>query len=138
MLDADGVAEWQRLAGVFKTQPTRFQEGDRAAVAAYCAYWAAFRRAAREVAGRGPVVEGRTAADRSRLVKNPATVAMRECATQLRYFARELGLTPDARGRMGLNDDDREIDADNPFAWPAGRDVSQDARLFAPEPPAGG
>jgi hypothetical protein len=31
-------------------------------------------------------------------MKNPATVAMREAATQLRYWCRELALTPDARG----------------------------------------
>jgi phage terminase small subunit len=77
LLDADGVAEWQRLGRVFQTQPTRFREGDRAAVTAYAAYWSAFRRAASEVAARGPLVEGRTAADRDRLVKNPATVRPR-------------------------------------------------------------
>ncbi len=56
------------------------------------------------------------------MVKNPATVAMRECATQLRYWARELGLTPDARGRIGVTDDPRRrADSDNPFAWGADR-----------------
>jgi hypothetical protein len=50
MLDAEGVAEWQRLGRVFARHPTRFREGHRAAVIAYAAYWSAFRRAAREVA----------------------------------------------------------------------------------------
>ena len=104
MLDADGRAEWHRLAGIYERTPTRFREGDRAAVTAYCAYFAAFRQAAADVAERGTVVEGRSARDRGRMVKNPATVAMREASTQLRYWARELGLTPDARGRAGIRE----------------------------------
>ncbi|MGH3920760.1 MAG: P27 family phage terminase small subunit [Pseudonocardiaceae bacterium] len=65
----------------------------------------------------GPVVEGRSDKDRGRMVKNPATVAMREAATQLRYWCRELALTPDARGRTGIKDaDPNREDGDNPFA----------------------
>lgn len=116
VLDEAGVAEWSRLAEVYAGDATRFREGDRAAVVAYCAYWSAFLVAAQDVSSNGPVVPGRSDKDRGRLVKNPATVAMRECATQLRYWARELGLTPDARGRIGVTDDQaRRVDEDNPF-----------------------
>jgi P27 family predicted phage terminase small subunit len=118
VLDEAGRAEWQRLGEVYAATETRFREGDRAAVTAYCAYWSAFLAAAQDVSTNGPVVPGRSAKDRGRLVKNPATVSMRECATQLRYWARELGLTPDARGRIGVTDDPRsKADAGNPFAW---------------------
>lgn len=117
VLDESGRVEWARLAEVFAADETRFREGDRAALMAYCAYWSAFLAAAQDVSTNGPVVPGRSDKDRDRMVKNPATVAMRECATQLRYWARELGLTPDARGRIGLTDDPRRnTDQDNPFA----------------------
>ena len=117
VLDAAGAAEWSRLGEVFARDATRFREGDRAAVTCYCAFWSAFAAAAADVAGNGPVTAGRSAKDRGRLVKNPATVAMRESATQLRYWARELGLTPDARGRIGLDGGAADPDdEDNPFA----------------------
>jgi P27 family predicted phage terminase small subunit len=117
VLDEAARAEWARLGEVYADSETRFREGDRAAVVAYCAYWSGFLAAAQDVSTNGPVVPGRSAKDRGRLVKNPATVAMRECATQLRYWARELGLTPDARGRIGVTDDPRRPDDSNPFAW---------------------
>jgi P27 family predicted phage terminase small subunit len=118
ILDAAGLAEWERLAEVYAHDAVRFREGERAAVTAYCAYWSAFQSAQRDVRDRGPVVEGRSDMDRGRVVKNPATVAMREASTQLRYWARELGLTTDARVRIGLADqaDDKNRDDDNPFA----------------------
>jgi P27 family predicted phage terminase small subunit len=118
VLNEAGRAEWERLANVYDWNPTRFREGDRAAVTAYCVYYAAFLAAQGDVSERGPLVEGRSDKDRGRLVKNPATVAMREASTQLRYWARELGLTPDARGRMGLSDAPKADPAndDNPFA----------------------
>lgn len=118
ILDDAGLQEWDRLASVYAMDATRFREGERAAVTAYCAYWSAFRAAQTDVRDRGPVVEGRSDMDRGRLVKNPSTVAMREASQQLRYWARELGLTTDARVRIGLTDagDDRKNDDDNPFA----------------------
>ena len=117
VLDTAGRAEWSRLGEVFARDETRFREGDRAAVTCYCAFWSAFAAAAQDVAGNGPVTAGRSAKDRGRLVKNPATTAMRESATQLRYWARELGLTPDARGRIGVSDVAPDpADEDNPFA----------------------
>ncbi|MET7431968.1 phage terminase small subunit P27 family [Streptomyces flaveolus] len=117
ILDAAGLTEWDRLASVYAHDATRFREGERAAVTAYCAYWSAFQAAQRDVRDRGPVVEGRSDMDRGRLVKNPATVAMREASTQLRYWARELGLTTDARVRIGLADaGEQKNDDDNPFA----------------------
>ncbi|GEK03505.1 phage terminase small subunit P27 family [Streptomyces sp. 1-11] len=117
-MDAVGLAEWDRLAEVYAHDATRFREGERAAVTAYCAYWSAFEAARKDVAERGTVVEGRSDMDRGRLVKNPALVAMREASQQLRYWARELGLTTDARVRIGLTEagDDKTRDDDNPFA----------------------
>src|SRR5918998_5736034 len=106
-----------RLANVFEGDPVRFREGDRAALTAYAVYYSVFMHAAEDVARHGPVVESRSDKDRGRMVKNPATVAMREAATQLRYWCRELALTPDSRGRIGITDiDPKRDDIDNPFA----------------------
>ncbi|WP_435245866.1 phage terminase small subunit P27 family [Streptomyces sp. NRRL F-5630] len=117
VLDVVGLEEWDRLAEVYAHDATRFREGERAAVIAYCSFWSAFCRAAEDVRDRGPVVEGRSDMDRGRVVKNPATVAMREASQQLRYWARELGLTTDARVRIGLSEaGDSSSDDDNPFA----------------------
>jgi P27 family predicted phage terminase small subunit len=116
VLDGAGRDEWTRLAGVFAGQPVRFREADRAALLAYCVYFSAFTRAAADVVARGPVVPGRSTRDGGRAVKNPAAVAMRDAATQLRYWARELGLTPDSRGRSGIADDPMPARYDNPFA----------------------
>lgn len=115
-LDETGRAEWARLSRVFARDPVRFREGDRAAVTAYCCYWAAFAQAAEDVARRGPVVAGRSADDRERLVKTPACTAMQQAAAQLRYWVRELCLSPDSRGRSGITDTDPSRDDDNPFA----------------------
>ena len=116
-MDGVGLAEWERLAVVFAHDATRFREGERAAVTAYCAYWSVFEAARADVAERGTVVEGRSDMDRGRMVKNPNVAAMREASQQLRYWARELGLTTDARVRIGLSEaGDSKNDDDNPFA----------------------
>ncbi|MFJ4879348.1 phage terminase small subunit P27 family [Streptomyces sp. NPDC088745] len=116
LLDADGLALWDDLAERFAQQATRFREGEREAVIAYCCWWSAFAAAQRDLMTRGPVVEGRSDMDRGRMVKNPASVAMREASQQFRYWARELGLTTDARVRIGLADQGEPNDDDNPFA----------------------
>lgn len=114
LLDRSARAEWRRLADVFADDATRFREGDRAALTAYCVFFSAFTRAAADVGKRGTTVPGRSNSDADRMVKNPNVQAMRDAATQLRYWARELGLTPDARGRMGIKDE-VEDDDDNIF-----------------------
>lgn len=117
VLDETARAEWNRLAEVFAGDPCRFREGDRAALVAYCVYWSAFVTAAAALGRDGPVVAGRSSKDRDRSVKHPATVVLREAATQLRYWCRELALTPDARGRAGITDAGPTAeDPDNPFA----------------------
>lgn len=101
-----GRAEWQHLAEQHRAYPTRLRETDRTAVVAYCTWWAAFDAARRDIAERGALVPGRSSADAARgdggLVKNPSVAAMRDASQQLRYWARELGLTPDSRARQGL------------------------------------
>jgi P27 family predicted phage terminase small subunit len=112
MLDDAGRAEFERLGVVFADQPTRFREGDRAILTAYCLTWSLYLATAAELASTGVLVKGRSESDRARMVKNPALVALTQTSSQLRYLARELGLTPDARGRMGLKDEPTDDDDD--------------------------
>jgi P27 family predicted phage terminase small subunit len=104
MLGNVGGAEWERLGRVFADQPTRFREGDRAVLVAYCLAWSIYLMATAELASDGLLVTGRSAPDRERRVKSPAMTVWSQAGSQLRYLARELGLSPDSRGRMGLKD----------------------------------
>ena len=103
-LAGEGLAEWSRLGVVFDGQPVRFREGDRAILIAYCATWSLYLDAVAVLAGDGLIVDGRSVTDRGRQVKNPVLVAMTQLSGQLRFLARELGLTPDSRLKLGMND----------------------------------
>lgn len=110
----EAAQEWARLASVFADDATRFREGDRAAVSTYCIAFALVRRAGAELLEDGLLVAGRSSADAGRRVKSPAWPVWVAASGQLRYWSRELGLTPDARGRMGITEKD-DFDGDNPF-----------------------
>lgn len=113
-LDRHGKAEWRRVVKACAAYPTWLQQVDRAALSAYCTAWSTFLAAAKDVAERGPLVPGRSSADEARpaLVKNPATQILRDAQEALRKWARELGFTPDARGKVELGD--REDDDGDP------------------------
>jgi len=116
LLDAAGVREWSRLGAVFAHNPTRFRESDRPALTAYCVFLSQFDAAVRDVADRGAMVPGRSERDEGRLVKNASLVLMQQASTQVRYWARELALTPDSRGRTGIRDEPKNAEKGNPFA----------------------
>ena len=116
MLAGAGLGEWSRLGVVFGDQPTRFREGDRSILIAYCLTWGLYLAAVAELAGDGLTVEGRSSPDRGRQVKNPVLVSMTQLSGQLRYLARELGLTPDSRSKLGLKDAGEEADSWSPFS----------------------
>lgn len=109
-----GVAEWQRLAEQFRGDPERFLEGDRQGLVAYCSFWADFDAAARDISENGLTVPGRSSADHGRAVRNPNVAAKREASQQLRLWARELGLTPNARTQMKTSRQPAG-EEDNPF-----------------------
>ncbi len=99
------AVEWSRLGAEFDAQdPPRFREGDRAALVAYCVAWALFTSAADSLLSEGLMVDGRSSQDRGRTVKSPAMSIWSAASSQLRYWARELGLTPDARVRQGITE----------------------------------
>jgi P27 family predicted phage terminase small subunit len=104
VLDEAAAAEWRRLAQVYELHPTRFREGDRAILAAFCIAWSIYLQASAELAADGLLVPGRSAPDRGRQVKSPAMVVWVQAGTQLRHLASALGLSPDARGRSGIKE----------------------------------
>ncbi len=105
-LPREGKAEWRRIVAAVEAWPGWLRSTDRAALVAYCAAWAVWVEAMRDVAERGALVPGRSSADAARdgagLVKNPSVQVARDAAVSLRSWARELGFTPDARGRIDL------------------------------------
>lgn len=107
-----GLTEWRRLGGVYGVDASRFTEGDRPALWAFCSIWADFLAAEKLLNEDGLTIEGRSSADNGRQVKHPALQAKREASQQLRYWAVQLKLTPAARsiGEPGAGD------ANNPFA----------------------
>jgi P27 family predicted phage terminase small subunit len=103
-LPREAQKEWRRVvrAVAVAGYPAWIQELDRAALVGYCLSWATFLEAARDVATRGQIVEGRSSPDRSRWVRNVSVSIMRDAGAQLRAWCRELGFTPDARGRVDV------------------------------------
>lgn len=119
-LPREAKNEWRRIVDAVRDYPTWLQRADRAGLVAYCMAWSTFAEAAKDVAKRGPLVPGRSSADQARsddppLVKNPAVQVMRDASAQLQRWCRELGFTPDARGRVDLGGQDKGDDGDDPF-----------------------
>jgi P27 family predicted phage terminase small subunit len=114
-LDESGLAEWRRLAAEFESDPGRFREGDRAGLEAYCSYFSDFLAASYAIQSQGLTVPGRSSADAGRQVKNPAVAMKREASQQLRLWARELGLTPNARAQMKIREPQQPGNNENPF-----------------------
>jgi P27 family predicted phage terminase small subunit len=107
-LDGRALAEWHRLCGAFDGASGRFREGDRTALVTYCTWVGVFLDASDRVRQRGVLIGGRSSADKARgedagMVKNPAEAIMRNASQQVRYWARELGLTPAARASMKIS-----------------------------------
>ncbi|MCA1707905.1 MAG: P27 family phage terminase small subunit, partial [Actinobacteria bacterium] len=72
----------------------------------YCVSWATYEAAAQDIAERGVIVPGRSSADEARgvLVKNPSVQVARDASASLLRWCRELGFTPDARGRIDVKE----------------------------------
>lgn len=111
-----GVKTWQHLAATFSDQPTRFREADRRAVAAYCCAVEMADEAAKALREHGVLVEGRSEADKGRPVRSPAWAMWRDASVQVRQWSAELGLSPSARARIRLPDDQYNRNANNPFS----------------------
>lgn len=104
-LGREGKAEWRRVVKYLKERdPGRLEETDRAILAAYCNEWDTYVTASGDVKARGSLIPGRSSAEKARgeggMVKNPSVQIARDALTHLRALAKELGLTPAARGAV--------------------------------------
>jgi P27 family predicted phage terminase small subunit len=112
-LSAEAKKEWKRVLEATRKHPGWLQVVDRAALTAYCTHWSVFEAAAKDVAKRGHLVPGRSSADEAKeiLVKNPSVQIMRDAGVQMRGWVKELGFSPDSRGRIDLEPEQTEDDA---------------------------
>jgi P27 family predicted phage terminase small subunit len=97
-LDTEAIAEWNRVT------PELHEMGvlaliDRGALAGYCDAWSHFVAAAREM--NGPLAVDDRRHDTKR---NPAWVAYTQASRLVSEKAKELGLSPNSRGRMKAPD----------------------------------
>lgn len=103
-LPREGKGEWKRVVEACASHPTWLQQVDVALLTAYCSTWATWLEAAKDLVERGVLVPARSDAGKAvgSMVKNPAAQISRDSAVQLRQLCRELGFSPDARGRVDL------------------------------------
>jgi P27 family predicted phage terminase small subunit len=109
-------AEWRRVIKLASAYPTWIQRADQATLEAYCLSYAVFRAAAEALTRGGATVPGRSSADLStaRAVKNPAVVAFKAASTELRFWIKELGFSPDSRPKVDLGNSEIP-DENSPF-----------------------
>jgi P27 family predicted phage terminase small subunit len=93
--------EWIRLVSVL-TGPEYRWDLDVGALTGYCASWAVFRQATERIQELGVLVDG---PDRGPLVvKNPAVQIARDAQAKMDMWGRRLGLSPEARKALKIED----------------------------------
>lgn len=105
-LSKEAKAEWRRIT------PELHRLGllaklDRAVLAGYCQSWSQFVAAERLIGPRLCVI-----GQKGEVVKHPAWQVRRDALTQLTQLAKELGLSPNARGRMTVEPPEDEEEDD--------------------------
>jgi P27 family predicted phage terminase small subunit len=94
-LDAEAKAEWKRVTPELVRLGLLGRTLDRAVLTAYCDAWSKFCRA------RAPLAKTLTHTDKNGDVrKHPGWQIYREASVLVTSLAKELGLSPNARGRM--------------------------------------
>jgi P27 family predicted phage terminase small subunit len=96
-LKGDAAAEWNRIVREL-VRAKAIAKLDLAALASYCVAWSALRQAEELVAK----LNGNTIMDSGDGKKkpHPAIIMRRNALAELRAWARELGLSPNARGQI--------------------------------------
>ncbi|KAB2372052.1 MULTISPECIES: phage terminase small subunit P27 family [Actinomadura] len=100
--DSYADEEWTRLSEVYANQPDRFREADRGMVTLHCVWTGVYAECLEQINAEGLFVKGISKRDAHRMVRNPATALLNVASNQLRFLAKELGFSPDARKRAGI------------------------------------
>ncbi len=110
-MDASAQAVWQRVMREFGATGI-ITAADADALRCYCEAVARYEQSARLLMDSGPLVRGARGGE---LVKNPLHQIVRDNADLVRVYARELGLTPSARGSLQARTEEAD-DALDAFA----------------------
>lgn len=98
------AAEWDR---VLPELEDRLNQGDMAALAAYCESVADLQSAIAEIAAEGATFT----TDKGYVGQHPAVAQKAAAMARIKIFAREFGLTPASRGNVPQADAPPEADA---------------------------
>lgn len=105
-LSAEAAAEWQRITELL-AQLGILGALDRAALALYCEAWSTWKHAQEETAKTGAIVKSPSGFP----IINPWLSVANTAAKQIRSMLAEFGLSPSARERLTIkNDEDKHDD----------------------------
>lgn len=104
-LSKDARREWKRIAPILNERAT-VTVGDHGTLANYCTAAGVVCEAQRIINRDGLIIDGK---------RHPAFGIMNAAQTTARLCATELGLTPAARSRASVRDDNQNDDDDNPL-----------------------
>ena len=96
-LAKEAKKEWKRIAGVLYDAGI-LTDLDRTALEAYCAWVAIHQQAIAEIMSDGACVKTGTGSVKS----HPSVKLAKDAIVQVRLLGEQFGLTPAARGRVGL------------------------------------
>ncbi len=100
-LAKDAKAEWRRVTPILIEERKTLTVADLATLASYCVAVGTVAESSRTVAREGMTYMSKTGPK-----KHPAVAIRNDAMTQARLLAGELGLTPVARSRAAVRDDD--------------------------------
>lgn len=110
--DLDGIAleEWNRvLPEIDKLGIVSHVDGPMLAV--YCKTWARWCRLDERLSAEGEILKGRDGLAK----KNPVWQLWRESAALLQNYAKDLGLSPGARLRLSMPEQEKDGDSEDIF-----------------------
>ena len=89
--------EWRRIAKIFAEEEKEFTDKDLKALEAYCTNYAKWQKCERIIDEKGYSME---VGDNGYEQQRPEVSIANKAQTEMRAWAKELGLTPAARQRM--------------------------------------
>lgn len=117
-LTGEAAAEWKRIVPELEKMGL-LTSLDRAVLIRYCRVWADWVDVDANLQKTGPLIKGR----RDGLVRNPLWLLRSDAESTLSDLMKQLGLTPNARLRIGVAHDapEQEEESDRPTALDAYR-----------------
>ena len=105
------AAHWRRIVPGLQRLDL-LKEEDQGALAILCETWETFITATKDVRDNGQT----QTLESGRKLANPSVAIANAAAREYRAYCGQFGLTPSAEMALGVADDGRDNDPDNPFA----------------------